>query len=201
VGRGRSEDDRPDVLPGPYRAGRQVTQLDAPRGNRRSRTAAAGLTLLRPRGGDLSGGRGCRAGLRWRRGRRRCRGSRSGAGATRAGALRGAGVHLVGDPLRVRREGPFGGVGHRDFRVGLEIQQVQDRLRLGGDGVGEMKSVGDPLPVARYRLARDAAPLRIIVDGSSFMAGAFRAFARTGPGSSGFFIWLNPNGRAGPCQE
>ena len=148
----------------------------APVARLRSSTRRGGIAAAAAASAGLAGwragsvGLGGRGGVGWRQ-RPAARGVARRAAAGGARALGGAGIHLVGDPLRVRREDGLGRVVHRHLRVGLEIQQVQDRLRLGRDGVGELEDVGDPFAVGRDRLAGDAAPLGVIVDGQGFLRG------------------------------
>ena len=85
--------------------------------------------------------------------------------AGRARALRGARIHLVRNPRRIGREVRVGRVVHRHVRASLEVADVQDGLRLGRDGVGELQRVGQPRAIARQFLPADAAPLRVVVDG------------------------------------
>jgi Tfp pilus assembly protein PilZ len=147
---GRREGEGPDVLPGPHGASRQVAQFDATRGNRAARAAEPALARLRGAGGRWWGGRF--------RGRRRARSAPAGTCP-----LRRARVHLVRHPLRIGRETGISGVGHRHFRARLEVQQVQDRLRLGLDRVRQRQRVHQPCPVAGQLLARDASPLGVVV--------------------------------------
>jgi hypothetical protein len=66
----------------------------------------------------------------------------------------------------------------RDFFVGLEVFQVEDRLCLGRDGVGELQGIGDPPPVAGNLGTGDAAPLRVVVDGQRLFRGRLRGRQR-----------------------
>ncbi len=177
MGGRRSEGEGPDVLPGAHRSGLQIAQLDAPRRDGRRRRPAAGLALTLLRAGGFS--RGGHGRCRRRRGRLR-RGRSAGAGPGGARALGGSRIHLIGDPLRVRREDRIGRVVHRQLDVGLQIQQVQDRLGLGRDGVGQLEDVGNPPAVSRDLPAGDLAPFGVIVDGHGLLGGGFRLRQRVG---------------------
>ena len=185
VRRGGREDERPDVLPGSDRPRRQVPQLDAPRRYRRRPAAAAGLARL-PRLTGLARLTGCapgRPGLR--RSPAALRGRAGPAGPSsrvpaRARALRRARIHLVRDPRRVGREVGVGRIVDGHVRARLEVEDVQNRLRLGRDRVGKCECVGHPLPVARDLLAGDAAPLRVVVDRERLLRRGLRPRQRVG---------------------
>ena len=81
--------------------------------------------------GFTGGGPGAPGGTAGSSAGRRRRIARTGAARAAAAAPAGR-IDLIGDPLRVGREHAAGRVRHLDVLVGLEPDQVQDRLRFGG---------------------------------------------------------------------
>ncbi len=148
VCRGGREGERSDVLPRADGAGGEVSELDAAGRRLRGRARAGRRARLR------------RAGLRV---------GRRGPGPARAtatpAALGGRGVHVVDHPLRIGREGGAGRVRDRRVLVRLEIEEMEDRLRVGRQRVRKLQRVGDPLPVGGNLLAGDGPPLGVVVDG------------------------------------
>ena len=174
MGGRRGEGEGPDVLPGAHRSGLQIAQLDAPRrdGCRCRPAAGLALTLLRA-GGFSRGGNG------WSRLRLR-RGCSAGADPGGVRALGGPRIHLIGDPLRVRRENRIGRVVHHRLGVGFQIQQVQDRLSFGRDSVSQLEDIGDPPSISRNLPAGDIAPFGVIVDSHGLLGGGLRLRQRVG---------------------
>ena len=148
------EGDRLHVVPHLCLARRQLAKLHAVRGRIASGAAAV---------------RGRRS--------RRCPAGSGGSPAPAARLLR---VDFVSQPPRIGREDAIRCLGDRRVAIGVEVPQMQFRLRIPRRDVREAIGVGHPVAVARDVVALDDPPPRVVVDGEDLPGSGIRTW-RDGP--------------------
>ncbi len=185
---GGGEDERLNVLPRLHGTRREISEFNVLW--RWRRLARASITLRRRSCSRCEGcgrrlcvrrrctWRGC-VGYGWclRIGRRSAATSAAAASAPSA-----ARIDRVGQPLRVGRERAARGVRHRHVFVGLQVEQMQHRPRLGRRDVGQLQDVCDPFAVVGDFLAGNAPPFRVVVDRHRSLRGRLCRRVREGRG-------------------